>query len=84
MATQIIKSKVCDLCGSSEDVKTYRVGVVGNGRGVAPDLCTEHQKPIEEVMAAVPGNRPAGGLRKQPKVKTEAEIAKLRKARKKP
>lgn len=79
VAVQVIKSKVCDICGSSEDVTTYRVGVVGNGRGVAPDLCGEHKKPLEEAMAAVPGTRPAGGLRKQPKVKTEAEVRKLRK-----
>lgn len=79
MATQIIKQRVCDLCGSQEDVKTYRVGVVGNGKGVAPDLCGEHQQPLEQVMAAVPKGRTATGLRKQPKVKSEAEIKKLRK-----
>ena len=78
MATQIIKQRVCDICGSDADVKTYRVGVVGNGRGVAPDLCSEHQEPIEQVMAAVPKGRTATGLRKQPKVKSEAEIKRLR------
>lgn len=84
MATKIIRSKVCDMCNSDEGVKTYRIGIVGNGRGVAPDLCEIHQKPIEEAMEAVPASRPAGGLRKQPKVKTEAEVRKLRKPRKKP
>jgi hypothetical protein len=79
MATQIIKQRVCDLCGSDTAVKTYRVGVVGNGRGVAPDLCGEHQKPIEAVMKAVPKGRTATGLRKQPKVKSSAEVKKLRK-----
>lgn len=79
MATQIIKQRVCDVCGSDKDVKTYRVGVVGNGRGVAPDLCVVHQEPIEAVMAAVPTGRTATGLRKQPKVKSEAEVKKLRK-----
>ena len=78
MATQIIKQRVCDICGSHEDVKTYRVGVVGNGRGVAPDLCAEHQKPIEAVMKAVPKGA-ATGLRKQPKVRSTAEVKKLRK-----
>ena len=78
MATQIIKQRVCDLCGSDEGVRTYRVGVVGNGRGVAPDLCAEHQKPLEQVMAAVPRGRTATGLRKQPKVKSEAEVKRLR------
>jgi hypothetical protein len=81
MATQIIKQRVCDLCGSDEDVKTYRVGVVGNGRGVAPDLCGEHQKPLDEVMAAVPKGRPSGPLRKAPPVRTEAQVKKLRKRR---
>ena len=79
MATQIIKQRVCDVCGSHDGVRTYRVGVVGNGRGVAPDLCAEHQEPLEKVMAAVPKGRTATGLRKQPKVKSEAEIKKLRK-----
>ena len=79
MATQIIKQRVCDLCGSHDEVKTYRVGVVGNGKGVAPDLCGVHQKPIEEVMAAVPKGRTATGLRKQPRVKSEAEVKRLRK-----
>jgi hypothetical protein len=78
MATQIIKQRVCDLCGSAEGIKTYRVGVVGNGRGVAPDLCEEHAEPLETVMSAVPKGRTATGLRKQPKVKSEAEIKKLR------
>lgn len=79
MATQIIKQRVCDFCGSDEGIRTYRVGVVGNGRGVAPDLCTVHQEPIEALMAAVPKGRNATGLRKQPKVKSDAEVKKLRK-----
>jgi hypothetical protein len=79
MATQIIKQRVCDICGSGEDVKTYRVGVVGNGRGVSPDLCAEHREPIEKVMAAVPKGRSSAGLRKAPPVRTEAQIKKLRK-----
>lgn len=79
MATQIIKQRVCDLCGSDEDVKTYRVGVVGNGKGVAPDLCAEHRKPLDEVMAAVPRGRTATGLKKQPPVRSEAQVRKLRK-----
>ena len=79
MAVQVIKSKVCDICGSNEDVTTYRVGVVGRGRGVAPDLCGEHSKPLNEAMSAVPGHRPVGGLGKQPQVKTEAEVRRLRK-----
>ena len=79
MATRIIKQKVCDMCGAEQDVRAYRVGVVGDGKGTAPDLCAEHAKPLEEVMAAVPSKRPASGLRKPPKVKSEAEVAKLRK-----
>lgn len=81
MATQIIKQRVCDICGSDADVKTYRVGVVGNGRGVSPDLCVEHAKPLEEAMAAVPKGRSSSGLRKAPPVRTEAQVKKLRKKR---
>lgn len=79
MAVEIIKQRVCDICGSGEDVKSYRVGVVGNGRGVAPDLCEEHRQPIEAVMAAVPKGRSSSTLRKQPKVRSEAEVKRLRK-----
>lgn len=79
MATQIVKRRVCDICGGADGIKTYRLGVVGNGRGVSPDLCEEHQKPIEEAMAAVPKTRPGSPLRKAPPVRTEAEIRKLRK-----
>lgn len=79
MALQVKKVRSCDLCGSEEGVKTYRVGLVGNGRGVSPDLCAEHEKPFQEAMAAVPRARPSGGLRKAPPVRTEAQVKKLRK-----
>lgn len=79
MATQIIKQRVCDICGSQEGVRTYRVGLVGNGRGVSPDLCEAHQGPIKEAMAAVPKGRSSGALRKAPPVRTEAQIKRLRK-----
>lgn len=79
MATQIIKQRVCDICGGREGIRTYRVGVIGEGRGVTPDLCAEHQEPLESIMAAVPNGRTGTGLKKQPKVKTEAEVKKLRK-----
>lgn len=79
MAVEIIKQRVCDMCGSAESIKAYRVGRVGDGRGVAPDLCTEHAEPLETVMEAVPKGRTATGLRKQPKVKTAAEVKRLRK-----
>lgn len=79
MATQIIKRRVCDICGGDTDVRTYRVGRVGNGRGVAPDLCVEHQEPLETVMKAVPKGRTSTGLRKAPPVRTEAQVKRLRK-----
>lgn len=79
MAVEIIKQRVCDMCGSGEGIRTYRVGVVGDGRGVAPDLCTEHAEPLEKVMSAVPKGRSTSTLRKQPKVKSMAEVKRLRK-----
>jgi hypothetical protein len=79
MATQIIKQRVCDLCGSDEGVTTFRVGVVGKGRGVSPDLCEAHQAPLREAMAAVPTSRSSSALRKVPPVRTEAQVKKLRK-----
>ena len=79
MAVKTTKLRVCDLCGSDEGVTTYRVGLVGKGRGVSPDLCTEHEKPLKEAMAAVPKSRSSSGLRKAPPVRTEAQIKKLRK-----
>lgn len=78
MATEIIRRRVCDICGDSDGVATFRIGAVGEGRGVSPDLCARHQEPIREAMAAVPKSRSAGGLRKAPPVRTEAEIKKLR------
>ena len=79
MAVQIKKQRVCDLCGSDEGVVTYRVGLVGKGRGVSPDLCEAHQAPLREAMAAVPKGRSSSSLRKAPPVRTEAQIKKLRK-----
>ena len=79
MAVQVKKLRVCDLCGSDDGVKTYRVGLVGDGRGVSPDLCGAHQEPLKEAMAAVPKNRSSGALRKAPPVRTEAQVRKLRK-----
>ena len=78
MAVSIIKQRVCDICGSDAGVKTYRVGVVGKGRGVAPDLCVIHQQPLEEAIAAVPKGRSSSGLRKAPPVRTEAQVRRLR------
>ena len=79
MAVQISKQRVCDLCGSREGIVTYRVGVVGKGRGVSPDLCEEHGEPIREAMAAVPRSRSTSSLRKAPPLRTEAQVRKLRK-----
>ena len=75
---QVKRVRSCDLCGAEDGVKTYRVGLVGNGRGESPDLCVKHAKPLEEAMAAVPKGRPSGGLRKAPPVRTEAQVKKLR------
>jgi hypothetical protein len=83
MAVEIIKQRVCDLCGSDSEVKTYRVGLVGNGRGVAPDLCVEHAEPLERAMAAVPKTRSSSGLRKAPPVRTEAQVQRMRHKRRK-
>ena len=79
MATKIIKQRVCDICADDDKIKTYRLGLVGNGRGVSADLCAEHQKPIEEAMAAVPKGRSSSALRKAPPVRTPAQVKKLRK-----
>lgn len=79
MATQIIKKRVCDLCGSDDGVRTWRVGLVGDGRGKSPDLCSEHQEPLIRVMAAVPKGRSSSSLRKAPPVLTEAQVKRLRK-----
>lgn len=79
MAVRIVKEVVCDDCGADEGVKSYRVGIVGNGRGVAPDLCPTHAERLEELMATAP-KRGTSKLRKQPPVRTTAEIkAKRRK-----
>ena len=50
MAVRIVKDIVCDECGSDEGVRSYRVGVVGDGRGVSPDLCPEHAARLDETI----------------------------------
>ena len=79
MATQIIKQRVCDICQGDGGITTYRIGVVGKGRGVSADLCTIHEKPIKDAMAAVPKGRSSSALRKAPPVRTEGQVKKLRK-----
>lgn len=82
MAVRIVKERVCDICQSDEGVKSYRVGLIGDGRGTSPDLCGEHAAPIEKVMAAAKATKPQAGLRKPRTVTTPEAIAKQR--RKKP
>lgn len=79
MAIQVTKRRTCDICKSDDGVRTYRVGIVGEGRGVSPDLCKKHQQPLDEAMAAVPKGRSGSSLRKAPPVRTEAQVKKLRK-----
>lgn len=44
---------VCDVCHDPErTTATYRMGQVGALRSV--DLCNEHAKPIEDILAAKP------------------------------
>lgn len=80
MAVRIVKEIVCDECGADEGVKSYRVGIVGNGRGVAPDLCPEHAERLEELMATA-STRGTSKLRKPPQVRTVAEVKAQRRKR---
>ena len=55
MAIQVVRMRVCDVCGSDQSVKKYRlVRVEGKTRMITMDLCDEHGTPIEELMAAKP------------------------------
>lgn len=80
MAVRITKELVCDECGSDDNVKSYRVGIVGNGRGVAPDLCEAHSERLRQLIATSP-SRNVSGLRKPPKVRTTAEVKAQRRKR---
>jgi len=80
MAVRIVKEVVCDECGSDAGVKSYRIGVIGNGRGVTPDLCEVHAARVEELIATAP-RRNASGLRKPPPVRTATEVQKKRRKR---
>lgn len=80
MAVRIVKEIVCDECGSDEGVKSYRVGIIGDGRGVSPDLCPEHGARLDELMATAP-KRNASKLRKPPQVHTVAEVNKAKRKR---
>jgi hypothetical protein len=80
MAVRIVKEVVCDECGSEINVRSYRVGRIGDGRGVTPDLCDAHAARLEELIASAP-RRNASGLRKPPPVRTAAEVQKRRRKR---
>lgn len=80
MAVRIVKDIVCDECGSDVGVRSYRVGVVGDGRGVSPDLCPEHATRLDELIATAP-QRNASRLRKPPTVRTVAEVNKQKRKR---
>lgn len=83
MAVRITKHLICDECGSDAEVKSYRVGVVGDGRGVTPDLCETHGGPLDQLIATAP-KRSTSGLRKPPQVRTTAEVKAQRRKRSAP
>lgn len=44
---------VCDKCGAL-DRSTKRYRLVGNERTVTVELCSEHGKPLDDIIALVP------------------------------
>jgi hypothetical protein len=57
MAVEVLKVRyrICDLCGSKEDVSRWRVARIENDpRMVTVDLCREHADPLAKVLEAKP------------------------------
>jgi len=48
----VVKIQVlaCDVCGSKDEVKTWRITSTGQ-RPVELDLCTEHGQPIADLLS---------------------------------
>lgn len=67
MAVRTELIRICDLCGSDVGVRQYRISFVAENESRSIDLCTEDQKPLEEIRKKFPGRRGRG----QPVVTTK-------------
>ena len=55
MAVRVIKEVVCDLCGSGDEVRRFRVTRAnGTVKTVSPDLCAEHSAVLDEMFKKLP------------------------------
>lgn len=71
MVTKVIRELICDLCGSNEGVRKWRIQS-DTGRKASPDLCAKDAKVLEQVLKKVPAGT---GKRSTPRpVLTEAQI----------
>lgn len=52
MATEVIRRRVCDACGATDDVKRYRLSRLEEEQQASSlDLCPEHGAPVERLLA---------------------------------
>lgn len=78
MALETIKKRVCDLCGSDDDVMRVRISLLNEStRTATVDVCAEHREPLVQVMGA----KPSTGVRKRRQVTPKKEVKKRAKAR---
>ena len=77
---QIVKELVCDLCGSAEEVRRWRVTRAnGSVKTVSPDLCSDHSTLLDEMFKKLPkGKR---GQVSRHKVMTEKQVRAARRKR---
>lgn len=76
MAVEIVKHVVCDMCGSREAPRSYRLTLIGAGKSATPDLCEECAQPIAAIIDRAKSKK-RGGQPKPHVVRTEEEIARL-------
>lgn len=51
MATEVIRRRVCDACGQTDDVKRYRLSRLDEEqRASTLDLCPDHGAPVERLL----------------------------------
>lgn len=54
MALKRVASKVCDRCGASRYVRTYRIIAFHEGRTLTLHLCPQHRGPLTELLDLFP------------------------------
>lgn len=77
MAIQTERRRVCDVCGSADDVKQFKINYVSDSQTRSIDLCGEHQNfGLEDVRELMPG-----GKRGRPRGQDVVSVAEVKRNR---